>query len=425
MSNMDFIEKLLDGVQIEWQPLKEVAEIRSGWGFPNAYQGKSEGSYPFYKVSDMNIVGNETTMTAANNFIDDTVVKKLGITPAPAGTVIFPKIGAAVATNKKRLLSMPSAYDNNVMGLISSEKISARFLFYWMQTINLSSLAHDSGALPSIRKSEMEALLIPIPCPENPQKSLKIQTEIVRILDTFTELTAELTTELTARKKQYNYYRDQLLSFEEGEVEWKTLGELGEFIRGNGMQKKDFIEEGFPAIHYGQIFTRYSLFASKTFTYISNTLANKLKIAERNDLLIATTSENDEDVLKPLAWLGDKSAISGDMMLFRHNQNVKYLAYCFQTELFQKQKLKYITGAKVRRVSKDSLAKMTIPIPFPNDPKKSLAEQTRIVSILDKFDALTNSISEGLPREIELRQKQYEYYRDLLLSFPKSEKVAA
>jgi len=133
-------------------------------------------------------------------------------------------------------------------------------------------------------------------------------------------------------------------------VEWKALGEFGEFIRGNGMQKKDFVETGFPAIHYGQLYTKYGLAADKTFTYVSAKLASKLRIADKNDLLIATTSENDEDVVKPLAWLGGQTAISGDMMLFRHHQNVKYLAYYFQTEAFQAQKKKYISGIKVRRV---------------------------------------------------------------------------
>ena len=104
-------------------------------------------------------------------------------------------------------------------------------------------------------------------------------------------------------------------------------------------------------------------------------------------------------------------------MIFRHNQNVKYLAYLFQTVFFQEQKRRYITGTKVRRVSRDDLKKITIPIP-------NKEEQARIVAILDKFDALTNSITEGLPREIELRQKQYEYYRDLLLNFPKPEGTA-
>jgi type I restriction enzyme S subunit len=91
----------------------------------------------------------------------------------------------------------------------------------------------------------------------------------------------------------------------------------------------------------------------------------------------------------------------------------KYVSYFFQTEQFQKQKRPYITGTKVRRVNADNLAKILIPVPSPE-------EQARIVAILDKFDALTSSITEGLPREIELRQKQYEYYRDLLLSFPAS-----
>ena len=200
-------------------------------------------------------------------------------------------------------------------------------------------------------------------------------------------------------------------------VEWKALGTLGDFIRGNGMQKKDFVETGFPAIHYGQIYTKYSLSAEKTFTFVAEELAKKLKKARKNDLLLATTSENDEDVVKPLAWLGEESAISGDMMLFRHSQNVKYLAYCFQTAAFQEQKRKYITGAKVRRVSSSDLAKITIPIPCPENPKKSLEIQAEIVRILDTFTSLTTELT----TELSARKKQYNYYRDQLLSFEEGE----
>ncbi|MCK9504756.1 MAG: restriction endonuclease subunit S [Porticoccaceae bacterium] len=201
------------------------------------------------------------------------------------------------------------------------------------------------------------------------------------------------------------------------EVEWKPLGEVGEFIRGNGMQKKDFVEAGFPAIHYGQIYTRYGLSAEKTFTFVSNELAGKLKKAKNNDLLLATTSENDEDVVKPLAWLGDDAAISGDMMLFRHSQNVKYLAHFFQTNTFQEQKRKYITGAKVRRVSSGDLAKIPVPIPCPNNQKKSLEIQAEIVRILDAFTAHTAELT----AELTARKKQYNYYRDQLLSFQEGE----
>ncbi|HIE9149208.1 TPA: restriction endonuclease subunit S [Klebsiella variicola subsp. variicola] len=201
------------------------------------------------------------------------------------------------------------------------------------------------------------------------------------------------------------------------DVEWMSLGNIGSFIRGNGLQKKDFVESGFPAIHYGQIYTRYGLSADKTFTYVSPELANKLRKAQRNDLLLATTSENDEDVVKPLAWLGGEAAISGDMMLFRHEQNVKYLAHFFQSEMFQKQKMKYISGAKVRRVSSGDLAKIKTPIPCPNNPEKSLAIQSEIVRILDKFTALTAELT----AELTMRKKQYNYYRDQLLSFKEGE----
>ena len=201
------------------------------------------------------------------------------------------------------------------------------------------------------------------------------------------------------------------------EVVWLPLGEIGQFIRGNGLQKKDFIETGFPAIHYGQIYTKYGLSADETFTYISEELAKKLRKAERNDLLLATTSENDDDVVKPLAWLGNQSAISGDMMLFRHEQNVKYLAHYFLTEAFQAQKRKYITGAKVRRVSSGDLSKIVVPIPCPNNPEKSLAIQAEIVRILDAFTAMTAELT----AELNMRKKQYNYYRDQLLGFEDGE----
>ncbi|MDM2764012.1 restriction endonuclease subunit S, partial [Citrobacter sp. Cpo150] len=219
------------------------------------------------------------------------------------------------------------------------------------------------------------------------------------------------------RKKQYNYYRDQLLSFDNEDVPHLPMGQkdIGEFIRGGTFQKKDFMDAGVGCIHYGQIYTYYGTYTKKTKTHISAALAKKCKKAQKGNLIIATTSENDEDVCKAVAWLGsDDIAVSSDACIYKHNLNPKYVSYYFQTEQFQNQKRQYITGAKVRRVNADNLSKILIPVP-------SMAVQERIVSILDKFDTLTNSITEGLPREIELRQKQYEYYRDLLFSFPKPE----
>lgn len=123
------------------------------------------------------------------------------------------------------------------------------------------------------------------------------------------------------------------------------LGEIGTFIRGNGLQKKDFMENGVPCIHYGQIYTHYGTFATKTKSFISKETANKCKKAHKGDLIIASTSENVEDVGKTVAWLGDDDvAISNHTFIYSHNQNPKYLAYLFQTQAFLKYKKQKLSG---------------------------------------------------------------------------------
>lgn len=196
-------------------------------------------------------------------------------------------------------------------------------------------------------------------------------------------------------------------------VIFMTLGELGVFTRGSGLQKKDFVPSGIGCIHYGQIYTYYGTFTNSTISFVSPEFANKSRRAKRGDLIIATTSENDEDVCKAVAWLGEEEiAVSSDACVFSHSINPKYVAYFFQSDQFQMQKKKYITGTKVRRVNANDLTKIFIPVP-------PIEEQERIVSILDEFDTVTTSVSEGLPKEISLRRKQYEYYRNQLLSFTK------
>jgi len=189
------------------------------------------------------------------------------------------------------------------------------------------------------------------------------------------------------------------------------LGEIGSVVRGNGLQKKDFAESGVGCIHYGQIYTFYGTYTDKTKSFVSEEFAKKLKRAEKGDLVVATTSENVQDVCKAVAWLGDEEiAVSGDALIFKHKQDPKYLSYFFQTQMFFDQKKKYVTGTKVTRVSSNSLKKFKIALP-------PLDEQKRIVSILDKFDALVNDISVGLPAELNARRSQYEYYRGKLLTF--------
>lgn len=174
-------------------PLSEVSSVGSGAGFPIADQGRDNGDYPFYKVGDMNLPGNEESMTSSRNYIDETTRKRLRATTFPAGAVIFPKIGAAIATNKKRVLSMPSCVDNNVMAVVPSEYLLPAYLHSLFMQADLSVFASDSNP-PSIRKTTIESWRIPLP-PIELQSQFAAKAEAVRAIAT--QQTAALTTAQT------------------------------------------------------------------------------------------------------------------------------------------------------------------------------------------------------------------------------------
>lgn len=190
-------------------------------------------------------------------------------------------------------------------------------------------------------------------------------------------------------------------------VEYRKLGEIGQIFRGTSFQKKHFVESGVPCIHYGQIYTYYGTTAYKTKSFVSDGLAKNKTLAKPGDLVIATTSENVEDVGKATVWLGDTDImVSNHACFFRHKQNPKYVAYYFQTKSFFDFKRKYSRGTKVIDLNPKDLEKFLIPIP-------PMAVQKRIVEVLDKFTELT------------ARRRQYEYYRNQLLSFGAAPQVPA
>ena len=131
------------------------------------------------------------------------------------------------------------------------------------------------------------------------------------------------------------------------DYQWQALGDIGAFIRGSGIQKSDFTESGAGCIHYGQIHTYYGTWATETKSFIDHDFSARLRKAHAGDLVIATTSEDDEAVAKAVAWLGvDDIAVSTDAYIYRHTANPKYMSYFFQTDLFQTQKKPHITGTK-------------------------------------------------------------------------------
>ena len=190
-------------------------------------------------------------------------------------------------------------------------------------------------------------------------------------------------------------------------VEFKAIGEFGELVRGNGMPKSDFAESGVGCIHYGQIYTYYDIWATETISFVPAVKAERLAKVDPGNLVITNTSENIEDVCKAVAWIGDTQIVTGGhATVLKHDQNPKYLSYYLQTPHFYSEKKKHATGTKVIDVSAKSLAKIKIPIP-------PLEVQREIVKVLDTFTKLEAE----LEAELEARRRQYQYYRNALLTF--------
>lgn len=282
------------------------------------------------------------------------------------------------------------------------------YVAYYFQTeeFELQKRKFVTGTkVKDIKIADIGRIQIPVP-------PLAIQREIASILDGMESLKAELEAELEYRSRQYAFYRDHLLSGRENvEGLWVPMGQVGEFTRGRRFTKKDIVEEGVPCINFGEIYTRYGVFAHEVFSHVRSELASSLRFASKGDVVLTGVSETVEDICKAVAWLGDEDvAVHDDCFVYRHTMNPKYVSYYLQTQMFHAEKAKHVARAKVKRISSESLAKLTIPVP-------SRAEQERIVGILDKFDALVNDLSVGLPAEIAARRKQYEHYRDKLLTF--------
>ena len=398
MSQLNYLEKLLDGVDVEWKPLDDISVKISSGGTPKTGVAEFyDGDIPWLRTQEVNfdeIWDTGVKITEAG--VDNSSAKWI-----PANCVIVAMYGATVGKigiNKIPMTTNQACANIQLDGNIANYRYVFHFLLSQYEYIK----SLGSGSQTNINAGIVKKLLVPIPCPNNPEKSLAIQAEIVRILDAFTAMTAELTAELNMRKKQYNYYRDQLLSFKEGDVEWKTLGELAENLDSKRKPITSGLREAGEIPYYG---------ASGIVDYVKDYIfdGDYLLVSEDGANLLARNT--------PIAF-----SISGKTWVNNHAHVLKFETYAerkyVEYYLNSIDLTPYISGAAQPKLNKKNLESINIPNPAPK-------EKERIVAILDKFDSLTCSIKEGLPREIELRQKQYEYYRDLLLSFPKSEEAVA
>ncbi|ELB7364073.1 TPA: restriction endonuclease subunit S [Klebsiella pneumoniae] len=399
MSELSYLEKLLDGVEVEWLPLGVLGELVRGNGLPKT--DFTEAGIPAIHYGQIYTFYGLSTETT-KSFVSQDTAKKLK--KVNTGDVVITNTSENLDDVGKALvyLGKEQAVTGGHATIFKPNKgIIGKYFAYFTQTnsfFNEKRKYSKGTKVIDVSASDMAKITIPIPCPNNPEKSLAIQSAIVRILDKFTELTAELTAELNMRKKQYNYYRDQLLSFDEGEVEWKMLGDLGENLDSKRKPITSGLREAGSIPYYG---------ASGIVDYVKDYIfdGDFLLISEDGANLLARNT--------PIAF-----SISGKSWVNNHAHVIKFDSYAerryVEYYLNSIDLAPYISGAAQPKLNKKNLESIRIPNPSPEDKE-------RIVSILDKFDALTNSINEGLPREIELRQKQYEYYRDLLFSFPRPE----
>ena len=374
---MKYIEKLLNGAEVKWMPLGEVAELKRGTtitkktSVEGRYPVISGGQQPAYYIDKFNRDGETITVAGSGAY---------------AGFVmywnepIFVSDAFSIKADETRVLS--------------------RYIFHYL--LNIQDKIHElkaGGGVPHVYAKDVARFLMPIPCPDNPKKSLDIQRKLVDILDKFTTLEAELEAELDCRKRQYEYYRNQLLSFDMltrggqklNNVEMITLGKMCTIQRGKRLTKRDLNQKGcYPVFHGG--IDPIGYYGS------SNRDANSVMVIN------VGASAGTVGFSPKEFWSSD------GCFCFSHCEqlNQKYLYYALQSmENSIKGKVR---KAGIPTLDNKEVEKLKIPIP-------PLAEQQRIVSILDKFEALTTSISEGLPKEIALRRKQYEYYRNQLLSF--------
>ncbi|HHG7068696.1 restriction endonuclease subunit S [Klebsiella pneumoniae] len=423
MSELNFLGKLLDGIEIKWLPIGDIAEIYGGLtGKTKADFEKGNAKYISYKT----IFGSLNIKNIPTDYVDVREGERQN--NVRYGDVLFTG-SSEIAEEAGMSSAVTSQFDEPVylnsfsFGVRFNDdiKIKPEFSKYLFRTSMMrTEIARTASGVTrfNISKARFKKVLIPVPCPDDQEKSLSIQSEIVRILDTFTALTAELTAELTMRKKQYNYYRDQLLSFDDCEVEWKPLGDIGEVRMCKRILKSQTTSEGdIP-------FYKIGTFGKKPDAYISRSLFNEFKerysYPNAGEVLISASGT----IGRAVIFDGKESYFQDSNIVWIENDEKiilnKYLYYFYQIA-----KWGVSEGGTIQRLYNENLRKLEIPVPFSGNPEKSLAEQARIVRILDKFDTLTNSITEGLPREIELRQKQYEYYRDMLFSFPKPEVAEA
>ena len=394
---LPYLERLLDGETVEWKTLGEICEKVCSGGTPLTSHSKYyEGNIPWLRTQDIDWQEvHDTEIKITEEAIANSSAKLI-----PKNCVIVAMYGATAA--KACINKIPLTTNQACCNLqIDEKQAHYKYAYYWICNEYERLRAQGEGSQSNLNAKKIKSYPIPVP-------PLRVQARIVDILDKFTQLEAELEAELEARKKQYAYYRDQLLKFSQCpplnvNIEWKTLGEVAEYVR------QRVAVDQLCAQTYVGVDNLLPNRAGKQDSNYLPTEGNAIAY-QPNDILIG----NIRPYLKKIWKADNEGGASGDVLVVRIKNSLLtpgYLYHLLADDRFFSYDMQHAKGAKMPRGNKEKILDYVLPLP-------PLSEQRRIVEILDRFDTLTNSISEGLPREIALRRKQYEYYRDALLRFP-------
>ena len=381
---MSKLDDLLQGVNVEWVDLGNIAKIFSG-GTPNTSKAEFyDGDIPWIRSGEVNF--NVITTSARN-------ITKQGLSGSSAklirkNSVVLAMTGATVG--RSAVIQFETSSNQSVAAIETNENIIFyKYLYYILENNYQDMKNAGQGALTSLNLSMIKKFKIPIPCPNNPEKSLEIQQEIVRILDQLTETTNKLKTELEnerqIRKKQFEFYREELLSFEGQDMRLVKLGELCKIASGKNKGRSD---NG-----------KYALYGSTGIIGKTN-----VKKFDSERILVARVGAN-----AGFAYIvNGEYDVSDNALVIDKCDNIltKFLFYY----LFNMNLNQFAKGAGQPLITGTFLKNLIIPIP-------SLEEQERIVNLLDQFDAADTAIEEEITKEIKLRTQQYEYYREKLLTF--------
>lgn len=383
---MNILEEI-QNCPVEWKELGEVCEVKAGKNINKTFIQNNLGNFPV-------INSGKEPLGYINIF--NTQNDPIGITSRGAGV-------GYVSWNEGKYFRGNLNYSATAK---DEEVLLPRFLYFYLKNSSkeIENLCTFDG-IPALNKSSLEGLLIPIP-------PRKIQEKIVQILDKFTDYVTELTSELTSRKKQYSYYRDKLLSFEDEvyQVEWKTLDTVSEQTN-NIFWNKIGDDELFKYIDLSSVDRVTNKIIETTAITKSTAPSRAQRIVKSDDIILGTT----RPTLKRFTKITDdynNQICSTGFYIFRTNGEVlpNYVYHIFSSSDFYKYLEENQSGVSYPAISDTLVKKYKIPVP-------SLEIQSRIVQVLDNFDTVCNDLNIGLPKEIELRQKQYEYFREKLLTF--------